>query len=115
MQSANKAISGTTLKATLTQADWNNLSNQFRQGLDSKNKDIFQSLAPEQKHEWIGQWVLDPSAAIRKGFNKSTAFNVVQDEETETWVTELQLGGPKYLNCAEHAHVVVESGELLDA
>ena len=90
---------------------YNNFSNNFRNHLTPSQKDQYKDTPKPQREEWIYQWYVDPTQCNLTGFNRTTAIKKDTSKVKETWLTESQLGGPKYLNNPEHAHLLVLSGD----
>ena len=71
-----RGITPASLREMLSSKEFNNLSNNFRVGLSPTLKSEYKALATDdQRREWLAQYVIDPLAAITKGFNKTTAYS----------------------------------------
>ncbi len=60
----------------------------------------------------MAQWTVDPGACKLKGFNATVMVKSDQVQQEERWVTQDMLAGPRFLSNANHAQVLVDSGEL---
>ena len=106
-------ITPASLREMLSSKEFNNLSNNFRLGLSPTLKSEYKALATDdQRREWLAQYVIDPLAATTKGFNKTTAYSSQESASRLVWITEEQLGGPKYLADKAHAAIVSKAGDL---
>ena len=67
--------SGQNLKQALPKEDLNRLASTFRGAMSEEAKAGYQQLGTDaDRRNWIAQYVIDPSCAQTKGFNKTTAF-----------------------------------------
>ena len=68
--SPNKDMTLEQIKTALGKTGWQKARNLFRTGMATKDKPNWSPLSPDQKPEWIRQWVLNPTMPRLSSFNK---------------------------------------------
>ena len=76
----------------------------------------FKSLqTPEDKHAWMAQFIAEGGGEVqKKGFNKHVAYDKTHSDHQDHWLLESQIASSDWLNSAEAAHILCQSGELAD-
>eukprot|EP00959_Pyramimonas_sp_CCMP1952_P231532 4839547-Pyramimonas_sp.AAC.1 len=90
----------------------NTLQTTLRKSMSTQDKDKWSTLAPDERREWIAQFITDPSACRRSGYTTTKAVDSRMSEDGEEWVLQSTLAGPLWLNDKETAHILCDSGDL---
>jgi TPP-dependent trihydroxycyclohexane-1,2-dione (THcHDO) dehydratase len=100
------------LYAALDPKQVNSLASGFRGAMSPQVKSGYANMSPAERREWLAQYVLDPETGVNHGFSETKSVNSRKNRETTEWLTEAELGGPKWLNAPHHASILVKSGSL---
>ena len=66
-----------------------------------------------ERKDWLALYMIDPKTAVCKGYNSTVAFDQEENKGSEQWLSEEQMGGPMFLNSANHAGIIVK-GKVLE-
>ena len=88
------------------------LSNNFRNRLNSAQEAELKTLTTEGKSNWLSQWAIDPEAGRNKGFSKGFVFTEESLDEEDRWVTREQL--VEFHKSGGNATILIEAKELPD-
>ena len=107
-----KPVTVENMRAAVSPKEFNAFSNNFRNQLQGQEKVQWQGMAKPAREQWMAQWVLEPELCKKSGFNKTIASTDNRKTLADQWVLESELGGPRFLNSADHAKKIIESGDL---
>ena len=62
-----------------------------------------------QRREWLSEFILDPASGGSLGKNYAKRELGNHEKDRVAWLTESQLAGPKYLNSADLAKIMIKS------
>ena len=113
MEALQTPLTSTSLKDMLTAKEFNNLGNSFRNSLTPDEKTTHEKVSgDDNRRDWMVRFVLDPYACKLKGTNTHSIANIKRKNDNEQWLMQSQIAGPKFLNSAELAEILCDSGEL---
>ena len=68
---------------------------------------IYNTCSRADQRSWVARYLMDPASGGCTGKNTTRVESGSVDDEVEVWVTESELGGPKYFNNMMHASIAI--------
>jgi len=82
--------------------------------MTAEAKEKYKSLGDDARHQFIAEYLLDPRKMTCQGTNTVSRNSESGSATQWVWVTESELGGPKYMNDMANAKIAIQSLESKD-
>ena len=112
LEGLGKEICAASLK-DIPAKEYNVLCQSFRSKMSAETKNKYDTLTNnEERRRWVAQYCIDPEGAISHGLQETEVSSESSTKGWSGWITEAQLGGPKFLNDPEAAKAMIDAKEL---
>ena len=79
--------------------------------MNDEAKEKYKGLVDDARHQFIAEYLLDPRKMTCQGTNTVSRNSESGSATQWVWVTESELGGPKYMNDMANARMAIQSME----